>query len=213
MGPFDVNCPRCERELSTQCVEPPPLHPPPVARPAEEPWPVVRRRLGRNLAILSACVIAIILLIGQLRRMSSDATESWHELAPEVLGARENESYSPPIAPPTAAEYAPPSYTPPVYAPAPRSWVQVATWSGNGIKSTPAFTVGDEWAIEWATQPGQYGDMNFAIITKGTDGSWAGLDANIIGVGNDVSYHYEAGTYYLEINSGQPWAVSIWDKR
>jgi len=92
-------------------------------------------------------------------------------------------------------------------------WQKVAQWSGNGIKSTPTFTVGSEWAIEWATQPGEYGDTNFQIFIESTDGGLVDLAANIIGRGHDTSYYHEAGTYYLKINSGQPWNVAVWEKQ
>jgi len=95
----------------------------------------------------------------------------------------------------------------------PRAWAEVASWSGNGIKTTPKFTVGDEWAIKWATQPGQFGDMNFQIYLYAGDGSLAGVDANVVGAAEDTSYKHQAGTYHLMVNSGQPWQIKILDNR
>lgn len=103
--------------------------------------------------------------------------------------------------------------SPAVPAATSRTWQRVASWTGDGIKSTPSFTVGDEWAIEWATQPGQFGAMNFQIYTYTSDGQLSDVDANIIGAGGDTSYKHTAGTYYLQVNSAQHWQVSIWDKK
>ncbi len=94
-----------------------------------------------------------------------------------------------------------------------RTWQRVASWRGQGIKTTPKFTVGAEWAIEWKTTPGQYGDMLFQIFINGGDGSLAGVAANVIGAGHDTTYQHQAGTYYLEVNSGQSWEIVVSEKR
>jgi hypothetical protein len=54
--------------------------------------------------------------------------------------------------------------------------------------------------------------MNFAIATF-RNGELSDIDANIIGAGDDISYKHEAGTYHLEVNSGQRWHIIIWNKR
>jgi len=95
----------------------------------------------------------------------------------------------------------------------PRQWVRVASWTGEGIKSTETFTVGDEWAIEWVTRPAQRGDATFGITTHDKNGSPVHSDAGIVGTGHDVSYRHQPGEYYLEINSGQMWQVVVWEKR
>ncbi len=94
------------------------------------------------------------------------------------------------------------------------TWQRIASWTGSGIKTTESFTVGPEWKIVWSTQPGQYGAANFQIyVSEAGTGAPADVAANIIGAGSDESYVHHAGTYYLEMNSGQPWAVEVWDKR
>ena len=89
----------------------------------------------------------------------------------------------------------------------------MASWQGEGIKSTETFTVGREWKIRWLTEPGQIGDSNFAITVYDANGNYSALAANVIGANRDESIYHQAGTYYLEIMSGQPYIIEVWDKR
>lgn len=93
------------------------------------------------------------------------------------------------------------------------TWQEVITFEGSSIKDTETFTVSaKEWRINWSTQPGQYGDMNFQIMIYDENGALEGLAANIIGAGSDVSYMRGAGDYYLTINTGQPYKIVIEQK-
>lgn len=91
-------------------------------------------------------------------------------------------------------------------------WVKVTEWRGNGIKRTETFTVGREWAVEWATQPDHF-EGTFSVLAYHTNGEMGPLLANLMGSGHDTSYVYESGTFFLEINSTQPWHVTVWEKR
>jgi len=95
----------------------------------------------------------------------------------------------------------------------PRQWTTVASWRGSSIKSTETFTVGPEWKIAWDTKPGQYGAMNFQIYVYDAAGGLTGLAANIIGADHDESIQHEAGTYYLQFNSAQPYEVKVLELR
>lgn len=99
-------------------------------------------------------------------------------------------------------------------APAPvpvkqQSWQVVATFTGNGTKQTQKFTVRNEWRIRWNTQPGPYGAMNFQIYIYSENGELDGVAANVIGSSQDVSYQHRSGTFYLTINTAQPYSIAV----
>jgi len=89
-------------------------------------------------------------------------------------------------------------------------WHEIARWTGNSIKNTETFNVpSSEWRIRWSTGPGQYGALNFQIFIYKADGSLAGVAANVIGEGSDTSFMRGRGSYYLTINTGQPYEVIV----
>lgn len=90
------------------------------------------------------------------------------------------------------------------------TWHDVITFEGNSIKDTQTFHISSNyWAIGWATQPGEYGDMNFQIFVYDENGSLVNVVANVIGKGSDTSYMRGEGNYYLSINTGQPYVIKI----
>jgi hypothetical protein len=100
--------------------------------------------------------------------------------------------------------------TPTAPTPTAPTWTEVISWEGSSIKDTETFSItANEWRIRWSTWPGQYGDMNFQIYVYEANGNLNSVAANIIGEGNDVSYVRGSGDYYLTINTGQPYAITI----
>jgi hypothetical protein len=90
------------------------------------------------------------------------------------------------------------------------TWNQIAQWSGRSIKDTETFQISSgEWRISWDTQPGEYGPMNFQIYVYKADGTLHSVAANVIGADKNWSIIRGAGPYYLSINSGQPYTVSV----
>ncbi len=90
--------------------------------------------------------------------------------------------------------------------------VVIATWKGQATKNTETFHVPtDEWRISWDTKPGEYGDMNFQIYVYKSDGTPHDIFvvANVIGEDIDSSVMRGAGNYYLTINTGQPYEVTV----
>lgn len=184
MSDFDIECPRCKR-LEQQAQQQAAVPPPPPP-PHEQPatiYPPVKSKAQPSQILPWAIVLAVGIGIHFIVENTSTRVRD----TTTVEG--------------TSSESAA------------RSWEVAASWSGEGIKTTEAFTVGGEWAIEWNTRPGRYGNMNFQIYTHRADGALSDVDANIIGAGQDISYKHRAGSYYLMVNSGQPWTVVIWDKR
>lgn len=90
------------------------------------------------------------------------------------------------------------------------TWHDVITFEGNSIKNTQTFHISsNDWAISWATTPGEYGDSNFAVTVFTENGNLVDMVANIIGKGSDISYMKGSGDYYLKIISGQPYKIKI----
>lgn len=89
-------------------------------------------------------------------------------------------------------------------------WYKVITFEGNSIKNTQTFHIsGNDWAISWATAPGEYGDMNFQIYVYDESGIPVDVAANVIGEGSDISYMRGSGNYYLTINTAQNYKIEI----
>jgi hypothetical protein len=81
--------------------------------------------------------------------------------------------------------------------------------TGSGINQTPKFTASGDWEIHWSYDCGA-DKGNFQIFVYSGDGSLAGVAANALDVkGSDVSYQHRGGTYYLQMNSGCNWHVTV----
>jgi hypothetical protein len=94
----------------------------------------------------------------------------------------------------------------------PASWHEVQTIKGQAIKQTETFTIkGDEWRISWDTKPGKHGDMNFQIYVYNASGGLENVAANVIGKDNESTIMRGSGSYYLQINSGQPYTIKVED--
>lgn len=90
------------------------------------------------------------------------------------------------------------------------TWHEITRWEGKSIKETETFHIPSrEWRILWSTKPGEYGNMNFAIIIYNSDGTMVNVAANTIGEGSDISYVRGSGDYYLSINTAQLYIIVI----
>ena len=114
-----------------------------------------------------------------------------------------------------AAQQAAPTKAPAVAAPtatpkpAP-TWAEVITFEGKSIKDTESFDISaDEWRLRWETEPGDFGPMNFQIYVYKSNKEMVGVAANVIGEGSDSSVMRGKGTYYLTINTAQPYKIVV----
>ncbi|MBI3947356.1 MAG: thermonuclease family protein [Armatimonadetes bacterium] len=89
-------------------------------------------------------------------------------------------------------------------------WRLVAAWAGATRKNTETFTVSAPWLVTWSTWPGVLGDANFIVTLNDRKADMADLIANAIGAKAERSYQYRAGTFYLDINTGQPYRIAVW---
>jgi len=95
-----------------------------------------------------------------------------------------------------------------------KKWHEIASWEGTATKSTETFNPSTtEWRISWETKPGQLGEMNFQIYVYKANGDLVTVAANVIGYNKDSTIIRGAGSYYLTINTAQPYSISIQEKR
>lgn len=99
----------------------------------------------------------------------------------------------------------------------PPEWVQIASWSGSGMKETETFTTTNrEWRIHWRTSNEAFAGAGiFQVFVYNGDGGMVTLAANVQGARSDVSYvRAPAGPHYLMINSGNvDWTVTVEERR
>ena len=94
-----------------------------------------------------------------------------------------------------------------------KEWRDIARWKGSAIKNTETFHISsDTWVINWLTEPGKYGDMNFQIFVYKANGELVTVAANVIGKNEDHSIMRGKGDYYLMINSAQIYSIVILEK-
>lgn len=86
-------------------------------------------------------------------------------------------------------------------------WSCVISWKGNGAKTTESFRVKKSWRIKWKN----LGDI-LQIYVHNLDGDFVALPVNTLEKGEDVSYIYETGEFYLTINALGRWEVRIEEK-
>ncbi len=91
----------------------------------------------------------------------------------------------------------------------PASWHIVATYSGQTQKNTSTFVIqGSQWRITWQ----ETGDGYFGADAESPDGSGSYCSiANLVGAGSDSTYCYKPGTYYLSVNTANPWTMTVED--
>lgn len=101
-------------------------------------------------------------------------------------------------------------------SPKPRqaAWYKVSQWQGKSIKDTETFNISSgEWRISWETRAGEFGDMNFQIFIHKSNGDLVTLAANVIGYDKDSTIMRGKGSYYLSINTAQPYSILVEERR
>jgi hypothetical protein len=126
--------------------------------------------------------------------------------------------------PPNSATIAvqPPAVTKAVLAPtsaamptpSPLAWGTTHTFTGNGVKKTEIFTVGDNWKIKWSCDPASAynGSYNVTITVHNANGTYKDLAINTMCNSSNTSGETEehsGGKVYLDIAVGYVWEVTI----
>ena len=84
--------------------------------------------------------------------------------------------------------------------------------TGSGTNTTPKFTAGGDWEIDWSYNCTGFGGGtgNFQVYVYNGDGTPSDVAVNELGAkGSDVTYEHQGGTYYLEMNSECNWHVIV----
>lgn len=86
-------------------------------------------------------------------------------------------------------------------------WSYVISWKGNGAKTTESLRVKKSWRIKWKN----LGDI-LQVYVHNLNGDFIALPVNTLEKGEDISYIYETGEFYLTINALGRWEVEIEEK-
>lgn len=90
-----------------------------------------------------------------------------------------------------------------------KAWVPLISFSGNGPKKTPTFTVGSHWRVHYIN----HGDGNFIVHYVQPGEPFGTPVTNVIGNIDQTSEEYEAGTFYFEVQAGDNWVLGVDDFR
>ncbi len=91
----------------------------------------------------------------------------------------------------------------------PASWHTIETFSGDTQKNTAPFTIqGSQFRVTWQ----ESGQFYFGADAESPDnsGNYCAI-ANLAGSGSDTTYCYGAGTYYISVNTANPWTITVED--
>jgi len=94
---------------------------------------------------------------------------------------------------------------------------QIAYFSGSedDSRNTETFTITThEWRIWWATFLDEEGEeSNFQIYVYKSDGDLVDVAANVVGKSNEFTTMRGKGDYYLKINTGQPYMITVYEEK
>ncbi len=91
-------------------------------------------------------------------------------------------------------------------------WVPVKSWKGNGGKKTEPFTItGKQWRINWSNKDATGFGGTILQVFVYEPGKSLPTDVAINSqAGQDTSYVYKSGEFYLQINGANGnWDISI----
>jgi len=87
-------------------------------------------------------------------------------------------------------------------------WSYVISWQGSGIKTTEPFTIRESmWRIKWQN----LGSILQVYVYR-LNGDLVTLPVNTLERGEDISYIYEKGEFYLTISAIEKWSIEIQEK-
>lgn len=89
-----------------------------------------------------------------------------------------------------------------------QEWTKIIAWQGSGVKTTEPFEItGSMWRINWEN----LGSILQVYLYK-TSGELVTLPVNTLEKGQDVSYIYEKGEFYLTISAIGRWSIKVEEK-
>ncbi|HCU36558.1 MAG TPA: hypothetical protein DGT21_14245 [Armatimonadetes bacterium] len=93
-----------------------------------------------------------------------------------------------------------------------RTSTRIGKWEGTGSWTTPTFTLGESWSIEWATSPGAAGPGAFNVTLHRTADANTVSIARTNGADDGVTHGGPSGSTYLEIVTQQAWEITVWNR-
>ena len=93
-----------------------------------------------------------------------------------------------------------------------RTSTRIGRWEGTGSWTTPTFTLGESWSIEWATSPGAAGPGPFNVTLHRTADASTVSIARTNGADDGVTHGGPPGSTYLEIVTQQAWEITVWNR-
>jgi hypothetical protein len=184
--------------------------PPPPLPPKPSKKGFFSRKVSLPVWLFILLVIVLLVfgdLIGQ-----SNASNTAQNNSNSTANTTQSGNTSQPTAAPTQAPTEVPTQAP-TPTPIPK-WTTIQTFSGNGIKQTGTFTVGDDWKIFWSCDPSSfYGNQyNVQVYVYSSDGTLGDIPVNTIckaGNISDSTEDHQGGSIYLEINSEGSWKIQV----
>jgi hypothetical protein len=168
-----------------------PQQQPPVPQPPAKKKPGIFK-IGCGAIVAVIVLIGIISAVSNGGKSSSTATPSSPDNSSNNTNSTNNSAPSKPT-----------------------TWTTTHTYTGNGIKKTETFSVGDDWKLQWSCDPtssygGQY---NVIVGVYNSDGTPADIAAinTICKAGNTSGETEErsGGNVYLDVNSEAAWTLTI----
>ncbi len=178
-------------------------------KPPERKPGFFSKKVSLPLWLVSLAIILMIgLLIGVISKGSSSGT------AQNTSSTTASTPQSSNATQPAAAATKPPTPTPsptPTQAP---QWTTVQTFTGNGIKKTQIFQVGNDWKILWSCDPSSFygGQYNIQVYVYDSNNNPLDVAVNTIckaGNTSDSTEEHQAGNIYLEIDSEGSWKIQV----
>ena len=94
-----------------------------------------------------------------------------------------------------------------------KAWAVTNKWQGNGNLDTEAFTVGQNWRVDWIFTPGPGGALQVYIYHADSK-TLMNLAVTTQKVGTDTSFWAGAGKYFLRVNSTTgEWKIAVQDQK
>jgi S1-C subfamily serine protease len=137
-------------------------------------------------------------------------------LAVIIIGAVSNSSQETPLSPPPPQAISTTTAPTPTITPSnqpvsvPKTWHQVATFSGSASKDTAPFLIkGEKWRMRWWSAGGGIGFFQ-AFVYDDDSITSCGMGP-LTGKGSDVSYCYKSGEFHLKIISDSSYNIIVED--
>lgn len=174
--------------------QPPPFVPPPASAP---------KKKSRRGLLIGSIVVGVALLICIIASATSHSGGSSSANATTNTSANTTTQTQPTAKPqPT---------TKPTQVP---KWTTVQSFSGNGSKNTPTFSVGNNWKIVWTCDPNSFDGQSFNVIITPTGTDGVPTDTGVNTTCSATNTHDETsvqsgGTIALDIISEGSWTIKV----